>query len=273
MSEPRVGASAGRDQSRDAQVMAQATGVPAHTPGAEHAGNNAAAALDERASRQAEPRAKLGTRVADDIRDAIMSGAFVPGQKLVMDDLAQWLGVSSMPVREAMVALANEGLLDVYPRRGFAVAPIARTDIDDIVLVHAFVAGSLAERAAPVIGDTEIALLRSLQQRIHATAAEGLDDSHRAAIGDLNYAFHRTVNRLVDSPRLFWFLRAVGRYVPRRVYETVPGWAELAVAEHPALIEAFAANDARAARALTEEHVRHSGAKLIEHLEARGFWR
>jgi DNA-binding GntR family transcriptional regulator len=215
---------------------------------------------------------KLSYRVSNQIRDAIMSGLYIPGQKLAVEHVASQLAVSSMPVREAFVALANEGVLDVLPHRGFAVAPISPEDIRDIFRVHAFIGGVLAERASGVISDQVVERLRAIQKELEEVAARGQDRDELARIGDLNFEFHRTINKLVDSGRLLWFLRAVTSYVPRDVYEAIPGWSLLAVTDHPRVIKALADRDPEAARTLTEVHVTKAGEKVMEHLAARGFW-
>ena len=66
-------------------------------------------------------RPKLGREVTRILRDAIMSGKFSPGQRMMVDELARQLGVSTMPIREALVTLAGEGLVDELARRGFQV--------------------------------------------------------------------------------------------------------------------------------------------------------
>ncbi len=217
-------------------------------------------------------RPKLGLEVTNKIRDAIMSGGYEPGRRLVVDDVAHQLGISAMPVREALVALANEGLLDALPSRGFSVGRIARQDVKDIIELHAFVAGLLAERAALVITEIELERLEHVQLALEGVAQDGHDREHRSQIGDLNYQFHRTINKMVDADRLIWFLRAVTSYVPRNVYEDIPGWSALAVTDHPGIIEALARRDTHMARELTERHVTASGEMVIEHLATLGFW-
>ena len=217
-------------------------------------------------------RPKLGLEVTNQIRDAIMLGTYAPKRRLVVDEVAHQLGVSSMPVREALVALASEGLLEVLPNRGFAVGQIDRGDIEDIVMFHAFLAGLLAERAALVITEVELERLVRTQEDLEAVARDGDDREHLTRIGDLNFLFHRTINKLVDAGRLLWFLRAVTSYVPRNVYEAIAGWSQLAVEDHPAIILALGSRDTRGARELTEQHVSRAGAKVIEYLTDRGFW-
>jgi DNA-binding GntR family transcriptional regulator len=215
---------------------------------------------------------KLGDQVVSQIRDGIMSGEFSGGQKLVVENLANRLGVSPMPVREALVALAHEGLLTQFPGRGFRVANLTKQDIEDIFLVHAFISGLLAERAAGTITEDSVRRLERITQKVNQVAAGGGTDQARSKIEYLNYSFHRHINQSVDAPRLHWFLRAATQYVPRHMYETMPSWTRLTITDHPSILEALAARDGALVRERVEQHAIRAGRLIIDNLEERGFW-
>ena len=218
-------------------------------------------------------RPKLGEEATRYLRDGVVSGTYRPGQRMAVAELARQLGVSAMPIREALVTLANEGLLEVLPRRGFRVARIRRQDVEDMFRVHAFVAGLLAEQAALVIRDETIAELRSIQSDVERLAHQRLRLADRSAqVEQLNFQFHRTVNRVPDADRLRWFLRAATRYVPRHFYEAIPGWIDTTVGDHPGIIEALSRHDAARARGLVSDHVAKAGDLVIGHLASRGIW-
>jgi DNA-binding GntR family transcriptional regulator len=215
-------------------------------------------------------RKKLGQETTRYLRDALLSGQYATGERMAVHQLAESLGVSTMPVREALVTLANEGLLEVIPRRGFRVARIGLRDIEDAFRVHAFVAGLLIEEAAPIITPSTIADLRRTQDAILESFGQVLDEHQLAhRVEELNFKFHRTINHLPDATRLRWFLRAAARYVPRRFYETIPGWKEATRDRHGAIIDALDARNAIEARRLMEEHVIEAGTLVREYLESR----
>jgi DNA-binding GntR family transcriptional regulator len=215
-------------------------------------------------------RKKLGEETTRYLRDALLSGQYATGERMAVHQLADSLGVSTMPVREALVTLANEGLLEVIPRRGFRVAPMVVRDLEDAFRVHAFVAGLLIEEAAPIIPATTVAELRRIQDSIMETFGSGLEGIQLARrVEELNFKFHRTINHVPDAKRLRWFLRASTRYVPRRFYETVPGWTEATRDRHSAIIDALEARDARTARRLMELHMLEAGRLVREHLDAQ----
>jgi DNA-binding GntR family transcriptional regulator len=218
-------------------------------------------------------RRKLGEECARYLRDAVMSGRYSSGDKLVVENIAHELGVSSMPVREALLTLASEGLLDELPRRGFRVIEIKRRDIEDVFQVHSHVAGLLAAEAAPLIDDGTLSRLREIQESIvqfghsHVSSAE-----QGAEIERLNFALHRTINHVPDAERLRWFLRAASRYVPRYFYERIPGWVDASIRDHPGIIAALARHDPSAAGELMEDHVLRAGKLVVSHLSRSSLW-
>jgi DNA-binding GntR family transcriptional regulator len=218
-------------------------------------------------------RTKLGEEVARYLRDAVVAGIYRPGERIAIEELAGQLGVSTMPVREALVAMASEGFLDALPHRGFRVARIVRADFEDVFLLHAVISGILAERAAAVADEVLIRDLRALQARIRRL---GADQAQRKRVGpeieECNFLFHRRINRVGEGDRLRWFLRATTRFIPRHFYDDIPGWIEATLRDHEPIIEALAARDGERARRLVEDHVRNAGKLVIAHLESRGFF-
>jgi len=215
-------------------------------------------------------RMKLGEEVARSLRDALMAGTYPPNHRMGVEELAGQLEVSTMPVREALIILANEGLLEMLPRRGFRVAQIGLQDIDDVFQVHAFLAGRLAERAAINLTEQELDELRRLEGEIDRLgAAKG----STAQIEEVNFQFHRIINKAADSKRLEWFLRAATRFVPRRFYEAIPGWVEETVGQHPSILGALQSKDAEEAKRLMELHVADAGRLVIAQLESAGWKR
>ena len=216
-------------------------------------------------------RKKLGEETTRYLRDALLSGQYPTGERMAVHQLAESLGVSTMPVREALVTLANEGLLEVIPRRGFRVARMGLRDVEDAFRVHAHVAGLLIEEAAPIIPEATIAELRRIQATIlQSFSSTGDERQLTQRVEELNFKFHRTINHVPDAKRLRWFLRAATRYVPRRFYETIPGWKEATRDRHGAIVDALEARDAREARRLMEQHVLEAGRLVREHMDLRG---
>lgn len=225
-------------------------------------------------SREFTARPKLGHEVTSYLRDAIMAGEFRAGSRLRVEELASLLNISTMPVREALTGLAAEGLVVSLPRRGYRVATLTRSDVEDVFTIHAMVAGLLAERSVATITDENLRHLQRLQDEAVKVAERRSRPNLRASqVEHLNYEFHRTINTSCDAPRLRWHLRAAARYVPRRFYQYIPAWVTTTIDDHPAIIEALSIREGVRARSLMEAHIARAGKLVLEHLEASGLWR
>jgi DNA-binding GntR family transcriptional regulator len=198
-------------------------------------------------------RPKLAEEVTDSIRQAILTGMYQRGDKLLLEELAADLGVSIMPVREALITLSNEGLVAAEPRRGFRATPLEREDLDDIFEVQARLAGILAARAALVATPADIAQLRTLQARLEQLAGSSSTRAKKQ-LGRVNGEFHRYINKLPLGDRVRWFLRLTTKFVRQDLFESVPGVLESALRDHPNIIDAMERGAAEECRILMEAH-------------------
>lgn len=216
-------------------------------------------------------RRNLGEEATRYLRDALLSGRYRAGEKMAVHPLAQALNISAMPVREALLTLASEGLLEATPRRGFQVARTSLRDVQDVFRVHALVAGLLAEEAAPLFDDALVGRMSGLQNQIELTFVKSVSAMERSTlVEEHNFAFHRVINHVPDAPRLRWFLRASTRYVPRHFYHQIPGWVEATRSDHPGIIDALRRHDAAEARRLVERHTLEAGRLVTDNLAQKG---
>lgn len=211
-------------------------------------------------------RPQLSEDVARYVRRRIFNGAYRAGEYLRLDQLANELGISATPVREALLNLRAEGLLVQQPRRGFMVLAVTARDIADVANVQAFIGGELAARAAENITDEQLGALRAIQDDLEQ-AYEKDDLEHTVR---LNHDFHRTINVAADSPKLTQFMSGITRYAPESVFPTVSGWPKQSIRDHRKLIAAFERRDANRARMAMAEHFTIGVAPLTDHLIERG---
>ncbi len=193
--------------------------------------------------------------MADELRDRILTGRLGPGDRLDLDRLTAEFGISRTPVREALLELSYEGLVEITPRSGMAVVGITPQDAVDNFAIFAALAGKAAELATARITEAELVELVEL-----ADAVQGSDD-----IVTANRRFHRALHLAARSPRLVTYLRQAVRVVPGNFFELFPEQEERSAVEHAALLEAMRRGDASRARALAEAHVLTAG-------EALGDW-
>ena len=137
------------------------------------------------------PRSK---QVSEQIRAMILGGRLRPGERLVEDKLSAELGVSRVPVREALLALSAQGLVRIEPRRGATVAEVTPMIVAELVEVRALLEGLNAKLAAQRHDPEIVAQLRDTLERGNEAAKAGT----REELASLNAEFHE---RLAEASR------------------------------------------------------------------------
>ncbi|CAN3128137.1 GntR family transcriptional regulator [Mycobacterium sp. smrl_JER01] len=211
-------------------------------------------------------RPQLAEDVARVVRRRIFEGTYPAGQYIRLEQLADELGVSVTPVREALFGLRAEGLLRQVPRRGFVVSPITRRDITDVAEVQAHIGGVLASRAAELISDEQLRGLEAVQERLESAYRRS---DHEAAVR-LNHEFHRGVNLAARSPKLAQLMGQITKFALESVYPTLHGWPAHSTRDHRELLVALRARDGEAARVAMSDHLRAASGPLTDHLRAHG---
>ncbi|MFC9840284.1 GntR family transcriptional regulator [Rhodococcus sp. NPDC127530] len=206
-------------------------------------------------------RPQLSTEVESHIREQILTGQYPAGYRVRAEILAEELGVSPTPVREALQALRGQGFLSLEPRKGFRVLTLSRTDIADIFLAQAFLAGELAGRAALNLTADHLAALERIDQKIDEYAAKG--DSAR--VQDLHDEFHRIINRSSESSKLKLLLTTTLLYVPSRFFVTTHRYPPAAGRKR--VLDALRTRDSKKASEAMMDHIKHTGELLQQFLD------
>ena len=197
-----------------------------------------------------------------------MSGALRPGTFIRLDETAAKLGVSVTPVREALLKLRGEGMVQLEPHRGHVVLPLSRQDVEDIFWLQATIAKELAATAAQRITDAEIDDLDHITDALAtAVASDDID-----AIAATEFAFHRAFNHATGRIKLAWFLLHVARYMPLTVYAADPEWGAVAVQNHRELIAALRRRDTAAVVEHTHWQFTDGARRLTERRDSSGIW-
>lgn len=210
-------------------------------------------------------RPQLADDVARLVRSRIFDGTYAAGKYIRLEQLADELGISVTPVREALFGLRAEGLLEQQPRRGFVVLTVTHRDISDVSNVQAYVGGELAARAAAAISDEQLAELERLQDQLEKAYAG--DDE--AAVR-FNHEFHKAINVAADSPKLAQLMSQITRYAPESVFPTISGWPDKSIEDHRRILAALSRHDEEGARAAMSEHLAAGADPMIDHLVAHG---
>ncbi|QKT07695.1 GntR family transcriptional regulator [Gordonia sp. X0973] len=212
-------------------------------------------------------RTQLTDEVAGDLRTRILTGEIRPGAFIRLDDVANELGCSVTPVREALVTLRGEGLVRSAPHRGFIVEEISRHDIVDIFWMQSQLSARLAVHAARN-ASIDLGALTTIVDEFE----EAVDRGDAEVVLDREYQFHRAIHLAANSRKLAWFLVAATKYTPYSLYVEDKEWGRQAVVSHRRLIGHLANGDAEAISAEIHNRFIDARERLIRELELRGFW-
>ena len=196
----------------------------------------------------------LRERIAQHLRSEILGNRIPPGTLLQEVPLAEQLGTSRGPIREALGALAAEGLVTITPRRGAVVTALSRDEFRDAYQVREVLEALGARLAVPMISDAGLTAMAAAIDRMQVAAA-GRDVD---LFFDANTLFH---GALMDASRnrklVEMHARLVGQMGPyRRPSARLRGNLEQSIAEHQAILDAVRARDVEQATTLVLEHVR-----------------
>jgi DNA-binding GntR family transcriptional regulator len=189
--------------------------------------------------------------VTTELRRLILAGELNPGERLVEDRLAQRLGVSRNPVREAIRVLATEGFVEVTPRRGAAVARLPHDEAEELFDVRMALEGLTARLSARKVTPESSALLRKVLDSARVAVDEGRLDQ----VADLNTAFHAAVAETAGNAYLNLVVGPMLRRAQWVFQQTARHRAPHSWTEHLGLYEAIAAGDEREAEARAVAHV------------------
>jgi DNA-binding GntR family transcriptional regulator len=192
----------------------------------------------------------LPVSVYELIREDIISGRFIPNERLKVAELAGRYSTSTNPIREALQQLRGEGFVVIEPNRGARVMPIDEDFVRDIMEIEVLIEPALTRWFVAIATDDDVAALEAVQARIEENNFEdpmlhgNLDTQFHQLIYDRHYNRH--------AAELWWKHREILRAISRRFPSS--------------LIEAIRAQDADAAAAIIARHVEGSGRHVIEQM-------
>ncbi len=195
----------------------------------------------------------IASAIGTQLRDAVLSGAYPSGAQLRQDALAAQFGVSRIPVREALLQLEAEGLVQIVPHKGAVVSGLSKAEIDDVFALRILLEVRLLRSSAPLLTPADFAELDRLQNAF----GEAIRRKDAARWGVLNAELHMALYRRADLPRtaavVANLLTASERYT-RIQLSGRAAWRR-AEAEHGQLIELCRRGDLEAACTQLEQHI------------------
>jgi DNA-binding GntR family transcriptional regulator len=187
------------------------------------------------------------------LRDAILRGTYAPRQRLIEAELAEEYDASRFVVRNALIQLAADGLVELQPNRGARVREISVEEAVEITEIRQSVEGLVAARAAANITDDEVTELRALGDELTAAVEQGELLRYSELNGTLHsrlrvIAHHSTATRIIEQLN--------GQMVRHQFrLSLLPGRPGVSLPEHLAIVDAVCARDPEAARKAMMEHV------------------
>lgn len=213
-----------------------------------------------------EKHLTLRERILETIRDAILSGALKPGEKVAEPELAERFGISRTPIREAFRQLESEGYLTVIPRKGAVVVSFSEEDIEEFYAIKSILEGYAAHRACEKMADKEIDRLSAINEKLR-TLAESADMRHFFKVHN---DFHELFIKAAGNETLFELItNLVKKFQRLRIASlSLPGRMHLSVKEHEKIIEAFRKRNADLAERLVRKNAEDGGRVLMEKSES-----
>jgi DNA-binding GntR family transcriptional regulator len=206
--------------------------------------------------------------VFETLREAIIGGILGPGERLMEAQLAEELGVSRTPVREAIRKLELEGFVAMIPRRGAYVAGISLKDITDVFEVRGALEALATVLAAERITEKELEEL----ERILVRKAELIEQQNIPLFIESDIKFHEILYQSSRNQRLIQILTNLQDEVHRfrSVSLAYPGRMREALDEHRKVVEALADRDVARAEALAWEHIENAENSLVVAVRKKG---
>ncbi|MEW6662686.1 MAG: GntR family transcriptional regulator [Bacillota bacterium] len=200
--------------------------------------------------------------VFEALREAIMSGCLRPGERMMEVQLAEELGVSRTPVREAIRKLELEGFVVMIPRKGAYVSDLSIKDIADVFEIRGALEALAAGLAAERISAEEMEEL----ERLLVQVSECAEDQDLERLVEVDTQFHAVLYRASRNERLAQMISTLWEQVQRfrRTTMGTPGRMRETLEEHRKIVDAIADRNVTLAQALAIEHMENAENRMLE---------
>lgn len=200
--------------------------------------------------------------VFENLREAILEGKLRPGQRLMEVQLAEQLGVSRTPVREAIRKLELEGLVVMLPRKGAYVANMSLKDIIDVLEVRASLEGLSASLAAERISEEGIEELKRIFEEFNTSTIEADIDT----LLKKDVEFHECIFKATNNKKLHQLINTLWEQVYRFRVTYISDYDSSVsiIEEHKNILDAIISGDSELAQKYATEHIEKAEQFMIE---------
>lgn len=208
----------------------------------------------------------LRDEVFNTLRERILKGVYKPGERLMEIHLADQLGVSRTPIREAIRMLELEGLVKMVPRKGAQVAKISKEDLQDVLEVRKALDTLSVKLACERITEDEIKLLNNAEREFEkALASKDVRD-----IAEADVAFHDVIHAATKNGRLKSMISNLAERIYRYRFEYIKQQSDggkTLMLEHREIMRCIESRDVESAVKATEIHIDNQEISISEQLD------
>jgi DNA-binding GntR family transcriptional regulator len=217
------------------------------------------------------PRDRAVDAVYNVLRQAILSSMMKPGERLNVEELAEKLGVSLTPVRQAIQQLANEGLIEIKPRSGTFVASLSVRDVEETFDIRCALECLAAEKAVGHVSREDIKRLKELLKSLRKSIR---NEEDRKTHERDNLEFHRVVIRASGNQRLAEMYEELNAHIKiARIHRGEADWPSRQAeeqAEHERIVAALVKGDATEVVNAMRQHIHRAKDALLSSIRTQG---
>ena len=202
--------------------------------------------------------------VFNHLRQAILTGELKPGERLMEIHLADKLGVSRTPIREAIRKLELEGLVTMIPRRGAEVAQITEKSMNDVLEVRQALDALCVELACDRITDEGIAALKAAKEAFE----QSVKTKDNRTIAQADIEFHDIIVQATGNQRLIQLVNNLAEQMYRYSFEYIKDSSQhdTLIEEHSKIYQCLVANDKEASSAAVRTHIENQKKSIIRQI-------
>lgn len=204
----------------------------------------------------------LPLKIYEILRNAILKGQLQPGERLIQEDIAKELGVSRMPVREAVKQLAAEGYVIFEPYKGAVVKEFTLEELEELYFLRGKFEPIAAAESLKFITPEMIATLASLNEQMKAT-------SDTNVYVQLNIQFHRLLIQDCPWEKLNTIIRNLWTGFPQQTPHLLQNQVQTSIQEHDHIVQAIQNSDYTLACQLLEQHITRAGQDVIQNIKLK----
>ena len=199
------------------------------------------------------------------LREAILRGDYVPGQRLHQKELTERLDMSPTPIREALRLLEAQGFLERVPYKGVYVKEVSPDESEEISVIRSALEGLATKMGVPNLTDEDVAALETLLGQME----ESWHQMNLRRLRRSNYQFHSLIYEKSGSRRLCDMIVSLWPQFATDLLWMIPGRAERSIEQHHAVLDAIKEGNVEAAADLMSDHILTAGASITRFLKSQ----